>query len=210
MISDLVNKTINEPYRITPSYSEFRLSIREDNADIRLTNMGRKIGLVDDARWAVYEEKMEELQRGRKIIDTETITPKIETLAKLIILEYPEIHQAFTLKDLLKRADYNYEMIENLSTSFHSLSTDVKEELEIDSKYEGYIIHENNEISRLTKILDNKIPDDVDYSKMESLSKDGRSSLINHRPVTFREASQLPNVKPSDMITILSYLKMKK
>lgn len=207
MIDDLVNKKLDEPYRITPSFSEFRLSIREDNADIRLTEIGRKIGLVDNERWNIYQIKKDNLSIGKQLIQEEKLTPKADTLEKLKFLGFPSIHQEFTLKDLLKRPDFTYLMVSMLSESFHSLPLEIKEELEIDSKYEGYIRHEKNEILRLQKLMDTKIPFSIDYENITSLSKDGKQSLTKYIPKTIREAVSLPNIKPSDMITLLSYLK---
>jgi tRNA uridine 5-carboxymethylaminomethyl modification enzyme len=207
MVDDLISKVMDEPYRITPSHSEFRLSLREGNADVRLTELGRNIGLVDEERWTCFQEKMFDLKKGKEIIQSELMTPKSETLEKLSLLNFPLIHQAFTLEELLKRPDFNVTMIEKLSPAFQSLPLDVKDELEIESKYEGYIQHENNETSRLKKLFDWLIPESINYNEIVSLSKDGRASLIRREPKTLREASQLPNVKPSDLITIVSYLK---
>jgi tRNA uridine 5-carboxymethylaminomethyl modification enzyme len=207
MIDDLVNKNIEEPYRITPSHSEFRLSIREGNADIRLTEIGRNIGLVDEDRWIIFQEKVEILHFGNQLIQTEKITPKKENLSKLEDLGFPCIHQVFTLKDLLKRSDFNFNMIEQLSDIFKHLPSDIKEELEIESKYEGYIQHENNEMIRFKKLLDVNLPESLEYSKMISLSKDGQASLLKFKPKTLEEAIKLPNVKPSDTTTIISFLR---
>ena len=207
LIDDLVTKKIEEPYRITPSHTEFRLSIREDNADIRLTPLGRKIGLVDDERWEIFQEKMVNLRKGKMVIQSEKLTPSKDTVEKLKTLNFPIINQSSTLEDLLKRPDFNLNMIDKLSDVFMQLPKNVKEELEIESKYQGYIQHENNEVLKIKKIENVLFPDSIDFSKIRSLSKDAIEVLQKHKPRSLAEASSLSNVKPSDIVTIFAYLK---
>lgn len=207
MIDDLINKVIDEPYRITPAHSEFRLSIREGNADIRLTNIGRKLGLVDDSRWNIFQEKANLLEKGKLLTQTEKITPKKEIITKFKTLGFPTINQESTIEDLLKRPDFNFAMIDKISDTYLSYPSDIKEEIEINAKYEGYINHENIEFIKIKKWEEVLFPLSFSFSNIPSLSKDGKESLEKNMPRTLGEAIRLPNVKPSDIVTIFAYLK---
>lgn len=206
LLHDLVFKTIDEPYRITPSHFEFRISARASNADIRLTEKGHLIGLVNEKRWKMFNEKLTLLKTGQSILETEIYTPNKDILAKLLELGFPPISHATNLNDLLRRSDYNFAMASQISPSFHSLPLEIKEELEIEAKYEGYLRQESNEIKKFKNFFIKVIPKDIDYDKVPSLSKDARISLQKYMPATFGDAYQLPNVKPSDLVTLTTWL----
>jgi len=210
MMDDLIYKTIDEPYRITPSHSEYRMSIREDNADIRLTERGRTLGLVDDDRWRIFQEKMDQLQKGKQAIETENVSPSQIQLQKLKDLDFPLIQQASTLYDLLKRPDFTHQMIAILSETFQNLQQDVQEELEIEAKYEGYIRREKNEINQVRKMENFVFPESFSFLEVTSLSKEGKENLIRWNPITLGAAFKLPGIRPSDMITLLSWIRNKK
>lgn len=210
LVDDLIYKTIDEPYRITPSHSEYRMSIREDNADFRLTEKGKKIGLVDEERWRIFQEKMELIQKGKLMIKSDNISPSKENLQKLKSMNFPLIHQASSLFELLKRPDFSIAMIADLSESFKILHQDVQMELEIEAKYEGYIRRENNEINQLKKMEYFQFPESFNFSEIASLSKEGKENLIKWKPKTLGDAVKLPGIRPSDMITLLSIIRNKK
>lgn len=204
MIDDLIHKKLNEPYRITPSYVEHKLILREDNADLRLTEKGRKIGLVYDERYRKFEEKVNNLEKGRGLINKIQISPSKETLNILENLNLPQISKNVSLKDLLKRQDLTYKDIVKLSFELNSLQEDVLEELEIETKYEGYIRMEQNEIKDIKKMESFVFPDNFDFSSIQSISKDAKESLISYAPKTLEEALRLQGIKPTDAITLIS------
>ncbi len=210
MLDDMIHKPLNEPYRITPSHVEYRMLNREDNADQRMTPIGRKIGLVSDERWRIFEEKMNSLEMGRELLLQKKITPSKSMIAILKEKSLPEIHQSYSYFDLLKRTDWNEEMISLLDSTFESLPPDVKEELMIESKYEGYLIREKNERKQMDKYGNHPLPPDLDYAAFEMLSKTCIAALNEHKPSTIKDLHDIPGVKPSDMIILISLLKKKK
>ncbi len=206
MLDDLTHKEINEPYRITPSHVEHRLVLREDNADLRLTEKGRKLGLVDDERYRKYEERLNNIEKGKDIIGKTQIYPNRETLTKLQDLNLPSINKPETLKDLLKRQDITYKDLTVLNDELSYLPDDVLEELEIEVKYEGYIKREINEIKEIKKMESFIFPADFSFSSITSLSKTAIQSLEMHKPKSLGEAIKLQGIKPSDVLTLISVI----
>jgi tRNA uridine 5-carboxymethylaminomethyl modification enzyme len=207
MLDDLINKRLDEPYRITPAHVEFRLTNRADNADQRLTPKGRSLGLVKDKQYLLFEAKMKELEKGRAIVNETTLKPAKETLELLHSLGYNEINQKHTLFQLLKRTDYSIEALENISEDFAQLSQEVKEALEVEARYEGYIFRENNEIKNINRMSRTCLSDDLIYENMSFLSKEARKNLSISKPKTILEASRLPGVTPADIASLVSFLK---
>jgi tRNA uridine 5-carboxymethylaminomethyl modification enzyme len=206
MLDDLTHKEINEPYRITPSHVEHRLVLREDNADLRLTEKGRKLGLVDDERYRKYEERLNNIEKGKDIIGKTQIYPNRETLTKLQDLNLPSINKPETLKDLLKRQDITYKDLTVLNDELSYLPDDVLEELEIEVKYEGYIKREENEIKEIKKMESFIFPADFSFSSITSLSKTAIQSLEMYKPKSLGEAIKLQGIKPSDVLTLISVI----
>ena len=204
MIDDITHKKIDEPYRITPSHVEHRLVLREDNADLRLTEKGRKLGLVDDERFSKFEERVKNIERGKDIIEKTQVYPNRDTLIMLQNLNLPTINKPETLKDLLKRQDITYKDIMKLREELRSLPDDVLEELEIDVKYEGYIKREKNKINEIKKMESFVFPEDISFSSISSLSKTAIESLEMYKPKSLGEAVRLQGIKPSDVITLIS------
>lgn len=204
MIDDITHKKIDEPYRITPSHVEHRLVLREDNADLRLTEKGRKLGLVDDERFSKFEERVKNIERGKDIIEKTQVYPNRDTLIMLQNLNLPTINKPETLKDLLKRQDITYKDIMKLGEELRSLPDDVLEELEIDVKYEGYIKREKNKINEIKKMESFVFPEDISFSSISSLSKTAIESLEMYKPKSLGEAVRLQGIKPSDVITLIS------
>ena len=207
IINDITHKKLDEPYRITPSHVEHRMVLREDNADIRLTEIGRQIGLVDDERYQILLDKINDIERGNIILKNTQLLPNVDTLNKLKELGFPEINKPSTLLDLLKRQEVKITDLFILSERLSELSYDALYELEIETKYEGYIKMEKNEIKDITKLENYNLPEDIDYFSLTSLSKEAKENLNNHKPKTIAEASLLQGVKPTDIITLLSILK---
>lgn len=206
MIDDLIHKKIDEPYRITPSHVECRLVLREDNADLRLTKKGRDLGLVDDERYKKFKERINNLVKGREIIDKNQIYPTRDVIMMLKKLNLPMINKPETLRELLKRQDITYKDVIKLSAELNSLPADVLEELEIEAKYEGYIRREQNEIKEMIKMESFEFPGNFSFSHISSLSKTAIESFEKYKPKTFGEALHLQGIKPSDVITLISIL----
>ncbi|MDD4028583.1 MAG: tRNA uridine-5-carboxymethylaminomethyl(34) synthesis enzyme MnmG [Caldisericia bacterium] len=210
MLDDMIHKPLNEPYRITPSHVEYRMLNREDNADQRMTPLGRKIGLVTDKRWSIFEEKMMALEKGRQFLVTNKIAPNKTMVSFLKENSLPEITQSYSYFELLKRTDWDEKMMSMLSDTFSSLPVDVKEELMIESKYEGYLVREKNERKQMEKYENHALPSDIDYSEFEMLSKTCIAALNEYKPTKIKDLHSLPGVKPSDMMILISLLKKKK
>ncbi len=210
MLDDMLNKRLDEPYRITPAHVEFRLINRADNADQRLTPLGKSLGLVSDDHYALFECKMNQLDKGRKLLKETSFSPSQENLALLTSLGFPPVKQNCSLFQLLKRPDYHYAQIEKISEDFAQLSDEIKEVLEIESKYEGYILRENNEIKNIQRMMDMILPSQLDYEKFAFLSNEARLILSNEQPKTLYLASQLPGVTPADLISLAGHIKQLK
>ncbi len=207
MLDDMIQKPLNEPYRITPSHVEYRMLNREDNADQRMTPLGRKIGLVSDFRWKHFQEKMEILEQGRQFLHEQKITPSTNTLALLEERSLPEIHQSYTFFELLKRTDWNEKKLSLLSEEFASYPQDIKEELMIESKYEGYLVREKNERRQMEKYDNLSLPENIDYDSFDVLSKTCIEALKESQPKKVKDLHAISGVKPSDIVIFISLLK---
>lgn len=206
LIDDLLHKEVVEPYRITPSHVEFRLTLREDNADLRLTEKGRLIGLVDDKRWEIYQQKRTDVEKGRSLLKCHKITPTNTTNQWLKENGMEEINQDKTLFEMLKRPEILFPVMEHFLPDLASLHQDAKLEMTIEAKYEGYIIREKNEIEKMNKHDHLLIPESFYASLPLSLSKQAKESLLEVKPPTLGEAKKLPGVRPSDLITLIAAL----
>lgn len=203
LIDDLVNLGATEPYRMFTSRAEYRLLLREDNADRRLTTIGRKVGLVDDHRWKRYCVKMGEVERGSILLNATRIVPSQH--ADLARLGLEKMSNGATLYELLKRPDIFIRDLLFLHSGLAELAPRVLEQLEIETKYAGYIKRQEEQVARLRKVEEVKIPPGFPYADINGLSAEVREKLSRIEPATLGQASRIPGITPA-AIAILSVM----
>jgi tRNA uridine 5-carboxymethylaminomethyl modification enzyme len=208
MLDDLITRGVTEPYRMFTSRAEYRLSLREDNADLRLTETGRELGLVDEPRWKRYCDKREAIERERERLDTTWLRPALVTdEAALPVLRQPLVREA-TLMELLRRPEVTYESLMFLPGAGRAvLDTEVAQQVEIQAKYAGYIERQQDEIERGRRHEETRLPNDLDYASVRGLSIEVRQKLARHRPGTLGEAARLPGMTPAAISLLLVHLK---
>ena len=204
LIDDLVTLDIREPYRMFTSRAEYRLALREDNADLRLTDIGRQIGLVDDHRYYRFREKAAAIEAELGRLQETLLKPTPATLADLAsLLETGELKQPTSLAELLKRPELHYEQITQIVPPGEALPSAVTEQVEIQIKYDGYIQRQQRQIHQFKKLENFRIPDAFDYANVHGLKTEAREQLARIRPASIGQASRLPGVSPAD-ISILT------
>ena len=204
LIDDLITKGIMDPYRMLTSRAEYRLLLRNDNADFRLTEYGYKVGLVNDEKYNRFVNKKESITKLIKELKTKKITPTIEGNKYLNNLSTSEIKDSITLYDLLKRPEVK---IDNLKDLLDDYLPDVLEQVEITVKYEGYIKKALKEAEKFNELDSKKIPSDIDYSKIKNLASEARQKLESIRPTSIGQASRISGVNPVDISLIMVYIK---
>ena len=207
LIDDLVTKDIQDPYRMLTSRSEYRLLLRQDNADERLTPIGHKIGLVDDEQYERFKTKQENIQREIKRLD-ETKIPADENVNEILSKYGESIDRGIRLGELLKRPNVSYEVIKELDKTAQdlNLSRDVYEQVEIMIKYDGYLKRQTAQVEQAGKLDKFKIPDDIDYNAIQHISSETKEKLDKIRPKTLAQASRIGGVKPADISVLMVLL----
>ena len=208
LIDDLCTKELHEPYRMLTSRSEYRLILRSDNADRRLTPIGREIGLVNDHRWQLFCDKQARVHAEVDRLNGTRVKEK-EELGQRITAETGEaIRGAISLSDLLRRPKFNYAELIHYGLADPNLNRFERLAAEIEVKYVGYIQRQEHQIEEVAKHSDRKLPTDIDYNAIETLSKESREKLSKIRPMTIGQASRIGGVNPADVNALLVYLEI--
>ncbi len=207
LVDDLITMGTKEPYRMFTSRAEYRLLLREDNADQRLTEKGRELGLVDDARWVAFCEKRETIERQRQRMASTWIQPNSPQAEQLAAKFNKPISHEYNLLDLLKRPELGYADLASMINDGETVDATVAEQLEIGVKYAGYIERQKDEIERLRRHEETPLPLDFDYSAIDGLSNEIKQKLSDSRPQTLAQASRIPGVTPAAVSLLLITLK---
>lgn len=206
LIDDLVTKGTNEPYRLLTSRAEYRLLLRHDNADLRLTDKGYKLGLIDEKRYQKFLEKKEDISRAMKKIKEIKIHPTDEVQKYLASVKQDHLNNGVTAADFLKRPRVTIDAIEKLTGETISDDRYVKEQVEIALKYAGYIKKEKVMVDRLHRLESKKIPDRIDYSAIPSLATEARQKFEKIRPESIAQAERISGVNPADLAILTAYI----
>jgi len=210
LIDDLVTKDLDEPYRLLTSRSEYRLLLRQDNADLRLTERGREIGLVDDFRWQIYLHKKMELDEAIEYLRRNTVTPADQKIRMLLdSKQAAPLRDRVSLWELLRRPEI---LIADLTREGYvpAFSSEVLEQVEIQAKYEGYINKQKEQVARFEKMEKKLIPEDIDYREVYGLSNEAVQKLSSVRPLSIGQASRVGGVNPADINVLLIFLEKKR
>ncbi|MFJ8514122.1 tRNA uridine-5-carboxymethylaminomethyl(34) synthesis enzyme MnmG [Lysinibacillus xylanilyticus] len=210
LIDDLVTKGTNEPYRLLTSRAEYRLLLRHDNADLRLIELGYNVGMIAEGRYATFNEKKElienEIARLREVI----IKPNEATQAAIRSVGGSELKDGIRGADLLKRTEMHYELVSSLIPADIEFSDEVKEQIEIQLKYEGYIEKALQQVEKLHKMENKKIPENIDYDAISGLATEARQKLKQVTPLSIAQASRISGVNPADISILLVYIEQGK
>lgn len=209
LIDDLVTKGTNEPYRMMTSRAEYRLLLRQDNADLRLTPHGKRVGLVTEERWKRYEDKRDSIEETKKILSEKILTPSVGTNELLKELGIPEIHNAMPVAELMRRPEAGYEKLKE-AFSLPDISLEVRRQVETDIFYEGYIQKQVEQVERMERLESKLLPEDMDYSKVPSLRDEAREKLMKIRPRSVGQAGRISGVSPADVSVLVIYLEQQR
>ena len=207
LIDDLVTKGTKEPYRMFTSRAEYRLLLREDNADLRLTDLGREIGLVADERYHRFSRKKREIQRGWELLNRTQVTPTPDCLQVLKNLGSQPLRKRLSLKDLLRRPEIEWQDLYPLCPSLAQIMPLAAEQLAMQAKYEGYLERQEEEVKRFEKNEQTLIPEQIDYRRLSGLSNEIKEKLLSIRPRSLGQASRISGVTPAAIAILLIHLK---
>ena len=210
MIDDLVTKGTIEPYRLLTSRAEYRLILRHDNADMRLTEMGRAIGLVDDGRWQRFETKKYQFEKEMKRLDSIKLKPVKETNEKVAAMGFKPLTDAVTAKEFLRRPEVSYQdVVEFIGPAAEELDDKIIELIETEIKYEGYISKAMDQVEKMKRMEEKRIPANIDWDDIDSIATEARQKFKLINPETIGQASRISGVNPADISILMVYLEGK-
>ena len=210
MIDDLVTKGTVEPYRLLTSRAEYRLILRHDNADMRLTEIGREVGLVDDERWAHFETKKYQFENEMKRLDSIKLKPVKETNEKVAALGFKPLTDAVTAKEFLRRPEVSYQDVVNfIGPAAEELDDKIIELIETEIKYEGYISKALDQVEKMKRMEEKRIPANIDWDDIDSIATEARQKFKLINPETIGQASRISGVNPADISILMVYLEGK-
>ena len=208
LVDDLITRGVSDPYRMFTSRAEYRLSLREDNADLRLTEQGRELGLVDDARWAAFCQKRDAIAREQERLKSTWVNPKIVPADEAIRVLGKNIEHEYNLFELLRRPEVSYASLLTLPGAGEGEADPlVVEQLEISAKYQGYIDRQTEEVAKAASYENTALPADLDYATVAGLSNEVKQKLTQHRPQTIGQASRIQGITPAAISLLLIHLK---
>lgn len=210
LIDDLVTKGTNEPYRLLTSRAEYRLLLRHDNADLRLTELGYQIGLISEERYQKFIQKKKDIEEEINRLKGIIIKPNEKTQSLIREIGGSELKDGVRASDFLRRPEVNYNHIKTLVPPEKEYSKEVEEQVEIQIKYEGYIEKSLQQVERLKKMEDKKIPENIDYDAINGLANEAKQKLKEIRPLSIAQASRISGVNPADISILLVYLEQGK
>ncbi|MCP9824223.1 tRNA uridine-5-carboxymethylaminomethyl(34) synthesis enzyme MnmG [Synechococcus sp. EJ6-Ellesmere] len=210
LIDDLVTKDLHEPYRVLTSRSEYRLALRGDNADRRLTPLGRELGLIDDRRWGLFEAKQAAIAAEKQRLETVRLKVSDPVAPEAEARSGAPIKGSITLADLLRRSGFHSRDLVDLGLADADLPAGVREGAEIDLKYSGYLARQQQQIDQVRKQDQRPIPGGIDYSAIATLSKEAREKLAAVQPLNLGQASRIPGVSPADTTALLLWLELRR
>ena len=209
LIDDIITKGTNEPYRMMTSRAEYRLLLRQDNADLRLTEKGHQVGLISDERYNKFVNKKENIEREIKRLKSTVVKPTEEVNNLLKQYNTTPLSTGSKMSELLKRTELTYEALKPIDVERPTLKADEKEEVEIQIKYEGYIKLQEEQVEKFKKMEKKIIPEDIDYDSISGISIEGRQKLSKLKPRSVGQASRISGVSPADISVLLVYLQTK-
>ena len=210
MIDDLVTKGTVEPYRLLTSRAEYRLILRHDNADMRLTEIGREIGLVDDERWARFEIKKNQFDNEMKRLESIKLKPVKETNAKVEALGFKPLTDAVTAKEFMRRPEVSYQdVVQFIGPAAEELDEKIIELIETEIKYEGYISKALDQVEKMKRMEEKRIPANIDWDDIDSIATEARQKFKKINPETIGQASRISGVNPADISILMVYLEGK-
>lgn len=212
LVDDLITRGVSEPYRMFTSRAEYRLSLREDNADMRLTEAGRRLGLVDDRRWQAFSEKRAAIGREQERLKSTWVSPRLVADDEATRVLGKPLEHEYSLHDLLRRPDVSYVALMTLRAGEGSVDAglcdaQVIEQLEIQARYQGYIERQQDEVARSLANEETRFPESFDFSNISGLSKEVQQKLVAHRPQTLGQASRIQGMTPAAISILLVHLK---
>lgn len=205
LIDDLVTKGTSEPYRMMTSRAEYRLLLRQDNADLRLTQKGRDVGLVTDERYEAFTKKRDVIERTLSNLAQINLAPSEENQKKITGMGSTALRSSINMLDLLRRPEVTYEKLAE-AFDLEKLPVDAAEQVDVQVKYQGYIQKQKQEVERALKLEDKLLPEDLDYTLIHELSSEAMEKLSKQRPVSIGQASRISGVSPADISVLMVYL----